>query len=154
MSTALSSSISSIMSTVLSTELSTVSSLMSSTMSTALSTLYYKVLQDLTLLSPPSIWHPFMEMVGKQFFHLWKRSGQSSKRQFSRLMEMAGKQFSRLMEMAGKQFSPFMELLVQLCLTICGTVPYCLGKWLARSFPIYGNGFRSCTSENQRLHKS
>src|SRR4028118_1228250 len=79
------------------------------------------------------------------------------------------------MEMSGKQFSPFMELLVQLCLTVCATmsyclcnyvlllvqlcltacatVSYCLRKWLARSFPIYGNGFRGCTSENQRLHK-
>jgi hypothetical protein len=44
-------------------------------------------------------------------------------------------------------------LLVQPCLTACATVSYCLCKWLARSFPIYGNGFRSCTSENQRLHK-
>jgi uncharacterized protein (DUF3084 family) len=32
-------------------------------------------------------------------------------------------------------------------------VSYCLRKWLTRSFPIYGNGFRGCTSENQRLHK-
>jgi hypothetical protein len=55
---------------------------------------------------------------------------------------------------------PFMELLVQLCLTACATVSYnCatasygLWKWLASSFPIYGNGFRSGTSENQRLHK-
>ena len=44
-------------------------------------------------------------------------------------------------------------LLVQPCLTACVTVSYYLGKWLARSFPIYVNGFRSCTSENQRLHK-
>jgi hypothetical protein len=50
-----------------------------------------------------------MEMVGKQFFHLWKRSGHSSRRQFSRFMGMAG-----------KQFSPFIELLVQLCLTAYG----------------------------------
>jgi hypothetical protein len=41
----------------------------------------------------------------------------------------------------------------QLRLTACATVSYCLWKWLARSFPVYGNGFRSCTSENQRLHK-
>jgi hypothetical protein len=44
-------------------------------------------------------------------------------------------------------------LLVQLCLTVCATVSYCLCKWLASSPPIYGNGFRSSTSENQRLHK-
>jgi len=44
-------------------------------------------------------------------------------------------------------------LFVQMCLTVCATVSYCLCKWLARSFPIYGNGFRGCTSENQRLHK-
>jgi hypothetical protein len=44
-------------------------------------------------------------------------------------------------------------LLGQLCLTAWATVSYCLWKWLARSFPVYGNGFRSCTSENQRLHK-
>ena len=57
------------------------------------------------------------------------------------------------MEMAGKQFSPFMELLVQLRITGCATASYGLWKWLASSFPIYGNGFRSCTSENQQLHK-
>lgn len=56
------------------------------------------------------------------------------------------------MEMAVKQSSPFMELFRQLCLTPWATVSYCLWKWLARSFPIYGNGFRSCTSENQWLH--
>jgi len=77
--------------------------------------------------------------------------------------------------MAGKQFSPLMELVGQLCLTgwatvsywlgncvllvgqLCltgwTTVSYWLGNWLAGSFPIYGNGFRGCTSENQRLHK-
>ena len=43
--------------------------------------------------------------------------------------------------------------IVQLCLTTCATVSYYLCKWLARSFPIYGNGFRGCTSENQGLHK-
>jgi hypothetical protein len=43
-------------------------------------------------------------------------------------------------------------LLGQLCLT-AWQLSYCLWKSLARSFPIYGNGFRSCTSENQRLHK-
>jgi len=81
----------------------------------------------------------------------------------------------RPMEMVSKQFSPFMEQLVQLCLTACATVSYSLcncvlqlvqlcltacatvsyslWKWLASSFPIYGNGFRSGTSENQRLHK-
>jgi hypothetical protein len=57
------------------------------------------------------------------------------------------------MEMAGKQFSPFMEMVVQLCLTACATMSYGLWKWLASSFSIYGNGFRSGTSENQRLHK-
>jgi hypothetical protein len=30
---------------------------------------------------------------------------------------------------------------------------YYLCKWLASSSPIYGNGFRSSTSEDQRLHK-
>jgi hypothetical protein len=59
----------------------------------------------------------------------------------------------RLMEMVSKQFSPFMELLVQLCLTACATASYSLWKWLASSSPIYGNGFKSGTSENQRLHK-
>jgi hypothetical protein len=44
-------------------------------------------------------------------------------------------------------------LLGQLCLTTWATVSYYLWKWLARNFPIYGNGFKSCTSENQRLHK-
>jgi len=47
----------------------------------------------------------------------------------------------------------YVLLFGQLRLTVCTTVSYCLWKWLARSFPIYGNGFRSCTSENQRLHK-
>jgi hypothetical protein len=32
-------------------------------------------------------------------------------------------------------------------------VSYCLWKWLAGNFPIYGNGLRGCTSENQRLPK-
>jgi hypothetical protein len=65
-----------------------------------------------------------------------------------------------LMEMAGKQFSHLWNclcncvlLLVQLCLTACTTVSYRLWKWLASSSPIYGNGFRSSRSENQRLHK-
>jgi hypothetical protein len=31
-----------------------------------------------------------------------------------------------------------MELLVELCLTTCGTVSYRLWKWLASSSPIYG----------------
>ena len=44
-------------------------------------------------------------------------------------------------------------LLVQLCLTDCVTASYGLWKWLASSSPIYGNGFRSGTNENQRLHK-
>jgi hypothetical protein len=44
-------------------------------------------------------------------------------------------------------------LLGQLCLTTWATVSYCSWKWLAGSFAIYGNGFRGCTSENQRLHK-
>ena len=44
-------------------------------------------------------------------------------------------------------------LLVQLCLTDCVTASYGLWKWLASSSPIYGNGLRSGTSENQRLHK-
>jgi hypothetical protein len=210
------STLSSSMSSSMSTALSILSSSMSSSMSTALSTLStlsYKVLQYLTQLSPPSIWYPFMEMVGKQFFHLWKRSGQSSKRQFLLLMETVGKQFSPFIELlvqlrltvcatvsyylgncvllfvqlclttwatvsyclwkclansppiyrtvlgtvlkqfSGKQSSPFMELFRQLCLTTWATMSYGLWKCLARSFPIYGNGFRSCTSENQRLHK-
>jgi hypothetical protein len=91
------------------------------------------------------------------------------------LEQFSGKKPSPLMEMLSRQSSPFMELfgqlclttwatvsyclgncvllLEQLCLTTCVTVSYCLWKWLARSFPIYGNGFRSCTNENQRLHK-
>jgi len=48
---------------------------------------------------------------------------------------------------------PFMEMVVQPCLTVCITASYGLWKWLASSSPIYGNGFRSGTSENQRLHK-
>ena len=47
----------------------------------------------------------------------------------------------------------YVLLLVQPCLTACATMSYCLCKWLASSSPIYGNGFRSSTSENQRLHK-
>jgi hypothetical protein len=43
--------------------------------------------------------------------------------------------------------------LVQLRLTNCVTASYGLWKWLASSSPIYGKGFRSGTSENQRLHK-
>jgi len=65
-----------------------------------------------------------------------------------------------LNQFSGKQSSPFTELFGQLCLTTwqqCliawAIVSYCLWKWLARSFPIYANGFKSCTSENQRLHK-
>jgi hypothetical protein len=57
------------------------------------------------------------------------------------------------MEMCGKQFFPFMETAVQPCLTACVTASYGLWKWVASSSPIYGNGFRSGTSENQRLHK-
>ena len=60
----------------------------------------------------------------------------------------------RLMGMVSKEFSPFIETVVQLCLTDCVTASYDLWKWLASSSPIYGNGFRSGTSENQRLHKS
>ncbi len=62
-----------------------------------------------------------MEMAGKQFFQLWKGSGQFSRRQFSPLMEMAS-----------KQFSSFMELLVQLCLTLCATVSYALCNCVLR----------------------
>jgi hypothetical protein len=69
------------------------------------------------------------------------------------LEEFSVKQSSPFTEIVVKQFSPFMELLVQLCLTTCATVSYYLCKWLASSSPIYGNGFRSSTSENQRLHK-
>jgi hypothetical protein len=43
--------------------------------------------------------------------------------------------------------------LVQPSLTACAIVSYGLWKWLASSSSIYGNGFRSGTSENQRLHK-
>ena len=42
------------------------------------------------------------------------------------LEEFSVKQSSPFMEMVVKQFSPFMELLVQLCLTTCATVSYCL----------------------------
>ena len=47
----------------------------------------------------------------------------------------------------------YVQQLVQLCLTDCATASYGLWKWLASSSSIYGNGFRSGTSENQRLHK-
>jgi hypothetical protein len=57
------------------------------------------------------------------------------------------------MEMVGKQFSPFMEMVVQPCLTACVTASYGLWKWLASSSSIYENGFKSGTTENQRLHK-
>ena len=108
---------------------------------------------------------PFMELFGQLClttcatlsYYLWKYLTNSPpiyRTVLGTVLEQSsGKQSSLLMEMSGKQFSPFMELLVQLCLTACATVSYCLWKWLARSFPIYGNGFRSCTSENQRLHK-
>jgi len=59
----------------------------------------------------------------------------------------------RFMEMVGKQFSPFMEIVVQPCLTACVTASYGLWEWLASSSSIYGNGFKSGTTENQRLHK-
>jgi hypothetical protein len=76
-----------------------------------------------------------MEMAGKQFFHLWKGSGQFSRREFSRLMEMAG-----------KQFSPFIELLVQLCLTPCATVSYflcnCVLLLVQLCLTVYGNGWQ------------
>ena len=42
------------------------------------------------------------------------------------------------------------------CVTMsyyCVTMSYYLCKWLASTPPIYRNGFRSSTSENQRLHK-
>ncbi len=35
--------------------------------------------------------------------------------------------------LAGKQSSPFIGLFVQLCLTVCATLSYCLWKWLANS---------------------
>jgi len=59
----------------------------------------------------------------------------------------------RFMEMADKQVSPFMEMVVQLCFTACTKASYGLWEWLASSSPIYRNGFRSGTSENQRLYK-
>jgi len=106
---------------------------------------------------------------------LWKWLANSPSLCRTVLEEFSVKQSSPFMEMVVKQFSPFMELLVQLCLTTCATmsyylcncvlllvelclttcatVSYGLCKWLASSSPIYGNGFRSSTSENQRLHK-
>jgi hypothetical protein len=42
---------------------------------------------------------------------------------------------------------------VQPRLTDCVTASYGLWKWLASSSAIYENGFRSGTTENQRLHK-
>jgi hypothetical protein len=74
---------------------------------------------------------------------------------------MAGKQFSPFMEMVVQPMSynlcncvlRFMEMVVQPFLTACATASYGLWKWLASSSPIYGNGFRSGTSENQRLHR-
>ena len=94
-------------------------------------------------------------------------------------MEMAGKQLSQFMELLVQPrltvcatasyglwkwlASSYPNLwnclcnrvlrLVQLRLTASTTASYGLWKWLASSYPIYGNGFRSGTSENQRLHK-
>ena len=61
------------------------------------------------------------------------------------------------MGMAGKQFSPFMEMVVQPCLTACAIAFYslcnCVLQLVQLRLTVYGNGFRSGTSENQRLHK-
>jgi hypothetical protein len=65
----------------------------------------------------------------------------------------------RLMELASSSLRLWKWLcncvlqLVQPRLTACATASYGLWKWLASSSSIYGNGFRSGTSENQRLHK-
>jgi hypothetical protein len=61
-------------------------------------------------ICPPNIWHPFMEMAGKQFSRLWKR------------------------------LCNHVLQLVQLGLTIYVTASYGLWKWLANSSPVYGNG--------------
>jgi len=92
---------------------------------------------------------PFMEMVVQPFLTLVQ----------SCLTACATWSYSlcncvlRFMEMVSKQFSPFMEMvvhpvlrLVQLRLTVYGN------GWQV-VLPIYGNSFRSGTSENQRLHK-
>jgi len=94
-------------------------------------------------------------------------------------MEMASKQFSPFMEMVvqpcltayatasyglwkwlassslrlWKWLCNHVLQLMESCLTAYATASYGLWKWLASSSSIYGNGFRSGTSENQRLHK-
>ena len=101
-----------------------------------------------------------MEMAGKQFSPFMEMVVQPCLTSHATTSYSLSNCVLRFMEMASKQFSPFMEMVVQPCLTACATVSYnlCnwsygLWKWLASSSSIYGNGFRSGTSENQRLHK-
>jgi hypothetical protein len=95
----------------------------------------------------------FMKMAGKQFSPFMEMVVQPCLTACATMFYSLCNCVLRFMEMAGKQFSPFMEMVVQPCLTACATASYGLWKWLASSSPIYGNGFRSGTSENQRLHK-
>ena len=103
-----------------------------------------------------------MEMVGKQFSPFMEMIVQPCLTACATMFYGLCNCVLRFMEMADKQFSPFMEMVVQLCLTACATrivlqivqlrlTAYGNG-WQA-VLPIYGNGFRSGTSENQRLHK-
>jgi len=116
-----------------------------------------------------------MEMAGKQFFPfmemvvqlrltacatasygLWKWLASSSSRLWKWLCNCVLQLVQLRLTVYGNGWQavfPFMETVVQLCLTACATASYGLWKWLASSSPIYGNGFRSGTSENQRLHK-
>jgi len=34
---------------------------------------WLQVIDGVIGICPPTIWHPFMEMAGKQFSYLWKR---------------------------------------------------------------------------------
>jgi hypothetical protein len=109
---------------------------------------------------------PFMEMVMQPCFtacatHCLTVSATRRLTVFATVSYRLCNCVLRFMEMAGKQFSPFMEMVMQPCFTACAThcltnyvtASYGLWKWLATSSPIYGNGFRSGTSKNQRLYK-
>jgi hypothetical protein len=112
------------------------------------------------MLSPPSIRPPFMEMVVKQFSPFMELLVQLCLTTCATMSYCLCNRVLLLVQLCLTACASVFYclckcvlLFVQLCLTTCATVSYCLCKWLASSPPIYGNGFRSSTSENQRLHK-
>ncbi len=147
---------------------------------------WLQVIDGVIGICPPSIWHPFMEMAGKQFspfmeqlvqpcltacatasYGLWKWLASNSPVYGNGCATMYYGLYNYVLHLvqlclifcATMSYGLWKWLcncvlhFVQLRLTACATASYGLWKWLASSAPIYGNGFRRGTSENQRLHK-